>query len=56
MAIEPDEFASNFARTYGTTVGTLKEKRDSALSTDSGAQRADRDALTEGSKNIRHRS
>ncbi len=56
MAVEPDVFATNFARTFGTTVGTLKENRDSALSTDSGAQRADRDALEEGSKNVRHRS
>jgi hypothetical protein len=56
MAVEPDEFATNFARTFGTTVGTLKENRDSASSTDGGAQRADRDVLTEASKNVRHRS
>lgn len=56
MAVEPDVFATNFARTFGTTVGTLKKDRDSALSTDVGAQRADRDALTERSKNARHRS
>jgi hypothetical protein len=56
MAVEPDVFATNFARTFGTTVGALKEKRDSTLSTDGGAQQADRDAVTEGSKNARHRS
>jgi hypothetical protein len=55
MAVEPEVFATNFARTFGTTVGALKEKRDSALSTDAGAQRADRDVRTEGSKDVRHR-
>jgi hypothetical protein len=55
MAIEPDLFATNFARTFGTTVGTLKEKRDSALSTDGGTQPTDRDAATEGAKRVRHR-
>ena len=56
MAVERDVFATNFARTFGTTTGTLKDNRDSTLSTDGGAQRADRDAPTEQSKDVRHRS
>jgi hypothetical protein len=56
MAVEPEVFATNFARTFGTTAGTLKESRDSSGSTDGGEQRTDRDALAERPKNSRHRS
>ncbi|HET7621576.1 MAG TPA: hypothetical protein VFK39_06720 [Gemmatimonadaceae bacterium] len=56
MAVEPDVFASNFARTFGTTAGTLKESRDSSYSTDDGAKRPEGDAVAEGSKSVRHRS
>jgi hypothetical protein len=56
MAVEPDVFATNFARTFGTTAGTLKENRDSTLPTDGGAQRADGDAVTQASKNVRRSS
>ena len=38
MAIKPEAFANNFARTFGTTEGTLKAQRTPARSAEAGAQ------------------
>jgi hypothetical protein len=54
MAIEPQKFADNFARTIGTTTGTLKERRTSERSAESdpapqgGGADADRGADSPG--------
>jgi hypothetical protein len=34
MAVKPEAFANNFARTFGTTAGTLKERRTPVPSTE----------------------
>lgn len=40
MVVEPEVFAANFARTFGTTVGALKARREGAPLTDASAQRS----------------
>lgn len=56
MAIEPQAFADNFARTFGTTAGTLKERRTSERSTETGPQDrgADADRGTDAPREASH--
>jgi hypothetical protein len=50
MAIRPQAFADNFARTFGTTAGMLKERRTSARSTETGALDSGPESATQTSK------
>ncbi|HEY9449256.1 MAG TPA: hypothetical protein VIQ60_05860 [Gemmatimonadaceae bacterium] len=38
MAVKPEAFANSFARTFGTTAGTLKERRTAVRSTETDTQ------------------
>jgi hypothetical protein len=51
MAIKPEVFADNFARSFGNLAGTLKTHRTPVHSTDTGTQGSGRDGATRGSEN-----